>query len=220
MSVYQKPQQVEARKIVRLINNGVKTQLNEAANCVQKAGEACNSAWELVALNGTEILFEDTNTNRLFMANYAIKPEPRLSDIKPVEVIDEEKSFFDACKLLVESIESNNKKAIASAFNRMALQRFTSRIIPESRQIKCKDGEIYKIPVVESSTFTAEDVAKIVKESKTHYGNGLVLTEGKVTGFNLSNEKPTINPWLPRNLPVWVISWKPQEIEAKAPIYT
>lgn len=200
MSAYQKAQQVEARKIVKLINNGLKTQLNEAVNCVNKAGEACGRVWNLVALNGNEILFEDVNSDQLFMANYIIKPEPKLNDIKPIEIVDEEKSdsFFDTCKILVESIESDNKKAIASAFNRMSLQRFTSKIIPESRQIKCKDGEIYKLPVSESRIFTSDDIKKIVAESKTHYTSGIILSEGKIVAYNSSNDKPKINAWIPR----------------------
>ena len=113
MSAYSKPQQLDVRKFIRLINSGFNTQLNEAAGCVRKAGKKVNRDWKLVALNGTELLFEDATSDQYILAKYTSKPTPKLSDITPIEIVDEGKQdeFADACKLLVEAVESEDKKA-------------------------------------------------------------------------------------------------------------
>ena len=199
MSAYNQPQQIDVRKFIRLVNSGYNAQLNEAASCVRKAGEKVDRNWELVAFNGTELLFEDASSDQYVHAKYTAKPSPKLSDITPVEIIDEGKQdeFGEACKLLVESIEADDTKAINSAFNRMSLHRFSSNVIPASQQIKCKDGKVYRLPVNESATFSSEDVGQIIKEAKAHYSEGVVIQEGKIVAYNGAGDKLRIDPLLP-----------------------
>jgi len=199
MSAYTKPQQLDVRKFIRLINSGFNTQLNEAAGCVRKAGKKVNRDWKLVALNGTELLFEDATSDQYILAKYTSKPTPKLSNITPIEIVDEGKQdeFADACKLLVEAVESEDKKAVNSAFNRMSLHRFSSRIIPESKRVRCKDGSIYELPVNENATFNAVEIGQILKEAKTHYSSGVVIQEGKIVAYNGSGNKLRIDPLLP-----------------------
>ena len=199
MSAYTKPQQIDVRKFIRVINNGLNTQLNEAAEAVRKAGDKVNRNWELVALNGTELLFEDATSDQFILAKYVAKPHPQISDITPVEIIDEGKQdeFAEACKLLVESVEAEDKKAVNSAFNRMSLHRFSSHVIPASQRIRCRDGNVYQLPVNENRIFNSDEIGQIINEAKTHYTSGVVIKEGKIVAYNGSGSSLKIDPIVP-----------------------
>lgn len=189
---------IDVRKFIRSVNTGLAAQIAEAAGCVQATGRKLNQNWELISLNGNELVFEDVSSKQYVMAKYSSKPQPSITDIVPISLIDESKhdEFSKSCKMLIEAIETDDKKAAQSAFNRMSLHRFSSKTISDSGTVRCKDGNTYTIPISERTIFTEDEKMKIVKEAVAFYTNDVLVSESGSLVTSGSFDIPKIDPVL------------------------
>ncbi len=142
---------MDARKFLSAINGSAQAQIAFYEDAVQRLGGQNGQEWELTALQGSRIIFEDVATNTFMVADHSREKGGRvkISNIRRIELHEDKKPelFEQACLSLVEAIEGGDVKVMDAAFNKVAASRFRSTTIPPSGIVKTKDGMVRCVAV-------------------------------------------------------------------------
>jgi hypothetical protein len=158
---------LESRKFLNMLNSSAQARIRQFEEAVQSLGQQVKAEWSLAALQGKTMLIEDKSGQKFFMADHR-RDQGRLviENIRPITIMEKtkQKLFYDSCVKLVESIDENDQKGMAVAFDRMKKQRFTGRAVPHSGVVCCKDGVSRRLQIVPEGVELADSVrAQIVE---------------------------------------------------------
>lgn len=173
--------ELDSRSFVRMLNESAQANIKQFEERIAYMGKELGKTWKLAALHQDSLLFEDENNNYYIAEHKKNNGKVVISNIRSVEITEGKKKemFSESCLKLINAIESNNQKAMASAFGIMKSQRFSSRIVPNSGNIVGKDGVVRKVNVSSGSISEEsikKQIVKLVVESMT---NRVVLCEDK-----------------------------------------
>jgi hypothetical protein len=203
------PVKIDSRKFLSIINDSAQSKIAFFEDRVKEIGKSLSKDYRLAALQPSDLVFEDVNSNEYFIANHS-KNNGRIeiSNIRPVEIYDNEKKqlYFESCLKLVNAIEENDQKEMGNAFSRMKAQRFSSRIIPEHGYVVGRDGISRKVNVVEGATIAAKVKRQIVEAVVDSLRDKVVVENNTVVSAYFNDGEPV-------NLPV--TKWAGRKLIAK-----
>ena len=186
MSTDQKPVptslNMDARNFLRAINNSAQSKVVFFESVVRRLGQEAKKDFKLVALHPTSLYFEDVSTHQYYVGD--IKKDGvrfLVENIKRINVIEEKKAdLFDKnCADLVNAIAEQDYKSAEKVFNKIELQRFRSRVIPESGFVMTRDNEVRKINL-NNGTVKEDSIPLIVKAFADAVTDNVELSEGQV----------------------------------------
>jgi len=135
---------MDARKVVKFINESVQRQLASIGNCVKRLGDKLNRNYSLVAVHKNSMLFEDVDANKYYFADYKYNDnhEIFISNIRGVDICESRKEhvFNNACVELVEAISEGDNKGIEAAFKKIDNCRYRSTLADSDGCVVTKDG--------------------------------------------------------------------------------
>jgi len=185
------PVVMDSRKFLGTINNSAQSRVALFESLVKKLGEKTGAQWQLAALFADTLFIEDTNGGYYAAGHKKLKGgKVQITNIRPVKLIESQKQmlFAQNCATLVEAIEKNDQRAMRTAYNNLAAQRFSPRTIPESGLIKTRDGIIRRLRVDTNALLTAEDRDKIVGALVESVNDTIVLENGRVINATFGGE--------------------------------
>lgn len=173
---------MDARNFLHAINNSAQSKVVFFENVIRRLGQEAKKNFRLVALQPTSLMFEDVSTHDYFAGD--IKKEGvryTVDNIKKINVVEEKKAdlFEKNCGDLVNAITEQDFKGAEKAFTKIELQRFRSRVIPESGFVMTRDGEVRKINV-NSGTVKENNIPLIVKAFADAVTDSVEISEGQV----------------------------------------
>ena len=195
------PVKMDSRKFLSAINGGEQAKIALFENKVQELGRSRGRAWKLASLGATQLYIEDTQSNDYFLADYRREKGNRfiVNNVRPVQIVESEKRgiFAESCRQLINSIEENDQKGMAAAFDKMSAQRFSSRAVPVSGVVRTRDGAVRNIKISNGQVVPEGARARLesaIIEALTDH----VLVEGsEITGIEFSGRKIRlpVNEW-------------------------
>ncbi len=173
---------MDSRKFLGALNDSAQAKISFYSDKISEMGRSAGRNWKLAALRSKDLFIEDVNTNHYYIANHnRAGNKISINNIRSVEIVEGDKAtlFEDSCMRLVNAIEANNQRDMASAFNRMKAQRFTGKTIPESGQVKTRDGVLRTLKV--SSGKIAENAKnKIISYIVEALSDRVIVENGQV----------------------------------------
>jgi len=182
---------MDARNFLHAINNSAQSKVVFFENVVRRLGQEAKKNFRLVALQPTSLMFEDAGTHDYYVGD--IKKEGvryTIDNIKKINVVEEKKAdlFEKNCNDLVNAISEQDFKNAEKAFTKIELQRFRSRVIPESGYVMTRDGEVRKINV-NRGTVKENNIPLIVKAFADAVTDSVEISEGQVVRGTFSDEQ-------------------------------
>lgn len=173
---------MDARNFLHAINNSAQSKVVFFESVVKRLGQEAKKNFRLVALQPTSLMFEDANTHDYYVGD--IKKDGvryTIDNIKKINVVEEKKAdlFEKNCSDLVSAISEQDFKSAEKTFNRIELQRFRSRVIPESGYVMTRDGEVRKVNL-NNGTVKESNIPLIVKAFADAVTDSVELSEGQV----------------------------------------
>ena len=127
---------MDARRFVRHINNGAAARLKVLEEAVKRLGQNAGRKLSLTTVDANSVIYEDTEQNRFYLADVKKGKQNKIyiNNIRPIQVVEEDKaiSFKKNVRDLVENVCGGNLSSADRLFDKIAGQRFRSRVIPES----------------------------------------------------------------------------------------
>lgn len=188
------PIKMDSRKFLGALNESAEAKLTLFRNKIQEMGKQAGKNWKLTGLLPKALYIEDVDTHQHYVAVHRREKYGRvvIEGVTPVVIVEnqKEKLFQDSCFALVEAIETNDQKSMATAFNRMQAQRFSSRAISLSGKVRTQDGQVRTIHVG-TDVSLGEDIrprllAAIVESIKDR----VIVENGRVVGGTFTDGKP------------------------------
>jgi hypothetical protein len=173
---------MDARNFLRAINNSAQSKVVFFESVVRRLGQEAKKNFKLVALHPTSLYFEDVSTHQYYVGDIKKDGVRFLVDnIKRINVIEEKKAdLFDKnCVDLINAIAEQDYKSAEKVFNKIELQRFRSRVIPESGFVMTRDNEVRKINL-NNGTVKEDCIPQIVKAFADAVTDNVELSEGQV----------------------------------------
>lgn len=200
MSTEQKPVpasvNMDARNFLRAINSSAQSKVVFFENVVRRLGQETKRNYRLVALQPTNLMFEDVESHDYYIGD--IKKDGQrfiVNNIKKINVVEEKKAdlFAKNCTDLVEAISESDFKSADRCFNKIELQRFRSRVIPESGWITTRDGEARRINV-QSDAVNEDRIPAMIKAFAHAVSDSVEVSDGLVVSgtFNETGEQFTL----------------------------
>jgi len=180
---------LDARKVIKYINDSAQSQLVTIKEAVGRLGEKVGQNYSLVALHQKNVMFEDSD-GQYYLADYAKSKGSRInfSKITKINIEESKKShvFKNACVNLVESICADDEKGSEIAFRKLESCRFRSTVASSDGYVTTKDGKRKKF-VTESSVM-AEDTTKLIVEAviKAMQEN-VIVEDNQVVGAKIGD---------------------------------
>ncbi len=187
--------EMDARKFLRSINDGVKARHNLHERLIGRMGKKAGKNWSLTALspNYSKLIFEDLDEGRYYGASVKkTGSRVEISNIKPIIIKEEQKPqiFAEMVYGLVDAIAEGERKGAEVAFSKIAQSRFSPRLIPDSGRVLAKDGEVHNVTLGEGliPQNTRQNMIKVIVESLT---DKVVLEKGRVVKAVLNEDEGT-----------------------------
>ncbi|MHA2404342.1 MAG: hypothetical protein ACXADH_15195, partial [Candidatus Kariarchaeaceae archaeon] len=189
--------EIDARQFLKAINSGARSQHNIFESKIKKIGEAEGLDLRLVTLNPTFLMYEDVSNDRLYRADIERQKggKVKLTNVHQLKITEAKKAniFSKACQDLVEALAEDNNSGAENLFERIAKQRFRSRVIPESGWVTTRDGQAHHVSVSRSIVpeVLRNQIVNAVCESLS---SKAVVKDGQILEavINDSEEKITI----------------------------
>jgi hypothetical protein len=141
---------MDSRKFLGQLNDSAQAKVAFFEERVQQMGQQAGRQWRLAALHAKDLFIEDINSHDFYVAEHSRDHgKVTITNIRPVRIVEGEKKdlFEDAALKLITALESNDQREMASAFNRLKVQRFSSRAVPMSGMVRCRDGVLRYINI-------------------------------------------------------------------------
>jgi len=156
---------MDSRKFLSALNDSAQAKIAFFEERVKQMGQQIGKNWRLTALNARDLFIEDVDTHNYFIANHARDHgKVTITNVRPINIVEGEKKelFEDAALKLVTALESNNQKDMAAAFNRLKAQRFSSRAVPYSGLVRCRDGVRRHITIASESSLSEDTRERLI----------------------------------------------------------
>jgi len=134
---------MDVRKLLRAFNSSAQSKVQFFEESVRKLGMSVNRQYRLSALNASNIIFEDVDSNVYYLADTKKDgTKYRINNVRRIEIGDREKPqiFEKNCLKLVDKLSEQKYKQADKVWKQIESQRFRSQIIPESGLVTTKDG--------------------------------------------------------------------------------
>jgi hypothetical protein len=141
---------MDSRKFLGALNESAQARVAFFTEKVEEMGRSAGRQWRLAALRTNDLFIEDVRNQSYFLAEHSkTQGKISISNIRAIEIVEGEKAglFEESCKRLVNAIEENDQREMATAFNRMKAQRFTGRTVPTSGIVRTRDGVVRHVNV-------------------------------------------------------------------------
>lgn len=191
---------MDAKTLLRTINNGAQAKIHFFENLVRKLGERSGRPFRLTALNQSSLVFEDKSDNTHYLADITkvggSVSRVEIENIRPIVVKEEKKSadFDKNVASLVDAISEDNNNEAEKYFKLIERQRFRSTVIPESGVVTTRDGVTHKIKlqpeVLDEGTF--DRIRRVFVEAVS---DKVEISEGRVVrGVFVESDQEFIIP--------------------------
>ncbi len=196
---------MDSRKFLSALNDSAQAKVAFFEERIAQMGKEAQKHWRLAALHAKNLYIEDTDTNTYYVADHARNHgKITILNIRPIQIVEGEKHelFHESALRLVNALESNNQTEMASAFNRLKAQRFSSRVVPCSGIVRCRDGVQRHINISNGDTL-GEDVRDRLVACLVEALRDRVVVEGGhvVAGYFGTDEiKLPVTKWGARKL--------------------
>jgi hypothetical protein len=211
------PTRMDSRKFLASINESVDAKKALFESKISEMGSSIGKNWKLASFRlkqinrdqqyGGDLFIEDVDTNDYYKADFRREKGGRvvIENIVKIEIIEEEKQslFESSCLQLIDAIESNNQNGMSSAFDKIASQRFSGKIIPEHGIVRTRDGVARKIKVSGGQAVSAEAKEKIVQYIVESLNNKVIVEHGGTLSCSFNDGKPIklpVTKWASKKL--------------------
>jgi hypothetical protein len=202
-----KPVKIDSRKFLSAINESAQANVALYEEKVSQLGRSAGKSWKLASLNNKSLYIEDSQSNTYYVADHSKEHgKVTITNIRPLQIVEGEKEglFAENCLKLVQAISENDQKGMQTVFDRMKAQRFSSRAVPHSGSVKCKDGVLRKINIVpESATFTESERRKLISTIVESLSDNVIVENGNIVGGTFNDGEPIklpVTKWASRKL--------------------
>lgn len=187
---------MDARNFLRAINSSAQSKVAFFESVVQRLGQEVKKDFKLTALHPASLIFEDVKNHDYYTGE--IKKDGQryhVDNIKKITVVEEKKAdlFAKNCSDLVEAISEQDFKTAEKVFNKIELQRFRSRVIPESGWVTTRDGDAHFIKT-QKDVIEESRVPSIIKAFADAVSDSVEVSNGNIISgtFTETGENFTI----------------------------
>ena len=196
---------MDSGRFLGAINSSVQAKLSLAESIVKDLGTKVGANWRLAALRGDTLFIEDVNSHDYYMASHRREKGGRVTvdNVRPIRIVESKKKsvFESTCLQLVNAIEENDARGMATAYNKMLGQRFSPRTIPSHGKVKTHDGAVRTIKIDEGKTVDEDIKSRIVAAVIEGISDNVVVKEGKIVSASFNNNtKLPISEWVCRKV--------------------
>jgi len=182
---------LDARKMVKFINESAQSNVALFEGLVQKLGERAERNYRLVALHNNSLMFEDVENGQYFLAKHDRNKKSskiHITDITRVSVKESKKGhvFANACCELVGAICEGDTKAVDAAFRKLDSCRYRSTVASGEGYVTTRDGIQRRIPI-DTQIVSEDSKAKIIDAVLKAISDDVVLEEGNVVSASLGD---------------------------------
>ena len=205
MSKMPQPVIMDSRKFLSSINDSAQAKVALFESHVRDLGKQIGKNWKLAALHAKDLFIEDTDTHDYYTAKHMRdKNRINITDICPIKIVEEEKQslFAESARRLIEAISTNDQSGMKTAFEKLKGQRFSSRSIPFSGVVRCKDGVRRFVNVENGHSLDESTRNKLVATIVEGLNNNIIVENGHVVAgvFNSERVKLPVTKWGARKL--------------------
>jgi hypothetical protein len=112
---------MESGKFLKLLNLGSQSKVKLFEDHIRKLGQQAGKDWKLASLSENRLVIEE-NAGNYLIASYTRDKggSYTVSNVKPIKIVENKKkaNFENTCRQLVEAIEKEDQKLIASSLTR------------------------------------------------------------------------------------------------------
>lgn len=194
---------MDSRKFLSALNDSAQAKIAFFEERVQQMGQQVGKNWRLAALNARDLFIEDLDTHDYFMADHARDHgKVTITNLRPVNIVEGEKKelFEDAALKLIVALESNDQKEMAAAFNRLKAQRFSSRAVPYSGLVRCRDGVLRHINISNEGSLGEDVRDRLIAAIVEGLRDRVIVENGHVVAgyFDQEQIKLPVTKWAAR----------------------
>ena len=202
------PVRIDSRKFLSAINDSAQSKVALFEDRVKQLGQKVGQNWKLAALNARNLYIEDADTHKYYIADHTKENHGKvtISNVRELQIVEGEKGelFTESCLKLVNALEENNQRGMQVAFDRMKAQRFTSKVIPSTGSVKCRDGVLRQVNIAnESKTFSEDDRSRLISILVEGLQNNVIVENGSIVAASFNDGEPVKLPvtrWASRKL--------------------
>lgn len=180
---------LDARKVIKYINDSAQSQLVIIREAIEKLGEKVGQKYSLVAMHQKNVMFED-KSGQYYIADYSRSKGSRInfSKITKVNIEESKKShiFNNACIDLVESVSKDDHKGSEIAFRKLESCRFRSTVASSDGYVTTRDGKRKKL-VAESSVASEDTIKLIVEAVSKAMQENIIVEDNQIVGAKIGN---------------------------------
>jgi len=185
---------MDVRKLLRAFNTSAQSKIQFFEESVAKLGMSVNRRYRLSALNASQIIFEDIDSNVYYVADTKKEgTKYRIGNVRKIEVQDREKPqiFEENCFELIDNLSEQRYKQADRVWKRIESQRFRSQIIPDSGLVTTKDGitRQFAIGRMESKEERITTIAEAIVDT---FRDNVDVVDGEVVCGVFSEDTPDI----------------------------
>ncbi len=206
-------QNLEAVQIVKMDSRKFLSALNDSAQAkvaffeehIGEMGRHAAKNWRLAALQAKELFIEDLDTHEYFVADHS-RDQGRINitNIRPIQIMEGEKKelFEEAAYKLILALESNDQKDMSTAYNRLKAQRFSSRAVPFSGMVRCRDGVLRHVNITSEGSLDEDIRSQLIAAIVEGLHNRVIVENGHVVAgyFDQEQIKLPVTKWAARKL--------------------
>jgi hypothetical protein len=196
---------MDSRKFLNQLNESAQAKVSFFEERVAQMGKQGGKNWRLAALHAKDLYIEDVDSHDYYVANHA-RDHGKISitNIRPIQIVEEEKKelFEDTIYKLVTAIEENDQKGMAGAFNRLKGQRFSSRAVPNSGMVRCRDGVLRHVNIASEGHLDRDVKGELVAAIVESLSDRVIVENGHVSAgfFGDQKVKLPVTKWGMRKL--------------------
>lgn len=196
---------MDSRKFLGQLNESAQAKVAFFEGRIQEMGAQAGKNWRLAALHAKELFIEDVDTHTYYVAEHARDHgKVNITNIRPIQIVEGEKQelFSESAYRLINALESNDQKEMAAAFNRLKSQRFSSRVVPESGTVRCRDGVLRRITISKGESLDEGVKDRLVSCLVESLRDRVVVENGHVTSATFGEEEVRlpVTKWAVRKL--------------------
>lgn len=196
---------MDSRKFLSQLNDSAQAKVAIFEDRIAQMGRQGGKVWKLAALHDKELYIEDVSNHTYYVADHARDHgKVSISNIRPLQIVEGEKKelFEETAFKLITALESNDQKAMASAFDRLKAQRFSSRAVPHSGMVRCRDGVLRFIPIANGDNLSEDVRDRLISAIVESLRDNVIVENGHVTAGYFGDEqvKLPVTKWATRKL--------------------
>ncbi|MBD3406198.1 MAG: hypothetical protein GF411_08820 [Candidatus Lokiarchaeota archaeon] len=180
---------LDARKVIKFINEGAQSNITMFEGLVGKMGERAGRNYRLVSLHNNSLLFEDVDNGSYYMAKHdrtKKNGKVHLTDISKVQIKESKKGhvFSNACCDLIDAIAEENDKSAESAFKKLEMCRFRPTVATNEGYVVTRDNMRRRINIAED-VVSEDNKAKIINTILEALSDKVEVKDGNIVSASL-----------------------------------